>query len=268
MMDATGVKELLSRVHECREDYTLSFSGKKSGKENGHYRPGVRKIVIHDGNFLSDAGALNEHLLLYTAIHELAHHVTCTEAGQNGPRAHTKLFWAVFHDLLEAAEAAGVYRVEVDGEVGELVAEARRISAEIAALERKLGEVIMKIAEACERKGLRAEDVIERKAQLSRKTMDNCVKARKLNLPEGTVMDVQRAAVRERDEYRRALITRGGMKGKSVAQLKRPPGPPREKNEESRLRGEKDRLEHAIARLSARLREITEKLKRLEGETA
>jgi hypothetical protein len=266
-MDAREVKEALLRVHECREDFTLVFSGKKNGRENGHYRPFRREITIHEANFTRD-GVLNENLLLYTAVHELAHHILDTEMGRKGPRSHTKIFWAVFHDLLDKAGEEGVYRPETDAEVDALVEEARRISAEIAALQRSLGQVLKRLAETCERKGIRPEDVIERRAQISRRTMDECVKASDLALPEGTGMDAQKAAVRERDAYRRAVIIRAAMKGKTIAQIERPREERPAAGEEEDLFRKKARLEKTIAALSARLKDVLEKIGRLERETA
>ena len=77
-------------------------------------------------------------------------------------------------------------------------------------------------------------------------------------------MDAQRAAGRERDQYRRARITRDAMKGKSVAQITGPRKWPRAKDGEMDLFLEKERLEAKITSLKARLKTVVEKLGRLE----
>jgi hypothetical protein len=39
-MDQEKVKRLLRSLYECTEDFTVIFSGKKSKKVNGLYKPG------------------------------------------------------------------------------------------------------------------------------------------------------------------------------------------------------------------------------------
>ena len=85
-------------------DFTVVFSGKKSRKVNGLYKPDEREIILHNRNFDDD------NLLMYTAIHEYAHHFhACARGGNLSPRAHTAEFWAILHGLLEKAEAKGIY---------------------------------------------------------------------------------------------------------------------------------------------------------------
>jgi Zn-dependent peptidase ImmA (M78 family) len=66
-MNQDQVKEKLLKLHDCTEDFIVIFSGKKSKKVNGLYKPDKREIIIHNRNLD------NDNLLLYTAIHELAH---------------------------------------------------------------------------------------------------------------------------------------------------------------------------------------------------
>ena len=49
--------------------FTLVFSGKKSKKVDGLYKPAEREILIHNKNMSGDSD------LIYTAIHEFAHHI-------------------------------------------------------------------------------------------------------------------------------------------------------------------------------------------------
>ena len=78
--------------------------GKKSRKVHGLYKPESREIIIHNRNFTND----NE--LLYTAIHEYAHHIQfTTSATPMSVRTHTTAFWNLFHTLLFEAEGKGIY---------------------------------------------------------------------------------------------------------------------------------------------------------------
>jgi hypothetical protein len=147
------VREKLESVHQSPIDYTVIFSGKKSGKVNGLYKPDTREIVIHNKNFGNEDGGLNENLLMFTAIHELAHHVMMAEKGDRSTSAHTQNFWATFHGLLDTAERLGVYCAAIDESTQKLIEEAHSISVRIAGLQRELGRVILAIGESCRENG-------------------------------------------------------------------------------------------------------------------
>ena len=68
-MNQDQVKEILLRLNEDVEEFFVIFSGKQSNKVNGLYHPDTREIILHNRNFE------NDQLLMYTAIHEFAHHV-------------------------------------------------------------------------------------------------------------------------------------------------------------------------------------------------
>jgi hypothetical protein len=84
-MNQDQVKEKLLKLYDCKEEFSVIFSGKKSGKVNGIYKSFEREIVIHNKNFVDDSGDQNEMLLMFTAIHELTHHVLMTEKGKKKP---------------------------------------------------------------------------------------------------------------------------------------------------------------------------------------
>jgi hypothetical protein len=254
-MNQDQVKEKLLELHKCAEDFTVIFSGKKSVRVNGVYRFDERKIIIHNRNFENDENG--ENLLFYTAMHELAHHIQFTELHQKGVRAHTALFFATLDDLAEIAEKKGVYKTPVDEEAQKLINEAKDISRGIAALQRKLGQVLLQLYEACERKGIRYGDVIERKAQISKQTQKKAIRACILNLPEGISADIQEAAVKERNEEKIKAVVHAGLQGKSIDQAKRAVAKPIDREDETvSLMKEKKRIERTIASLKRRLEEI------------
>jgi cysteinyl-tRNA synthetase len=181
----------------------------------------LRFVYFPDWNF--ETGAAGENLLFYTAMHELAHHIMFTERKEKSVRAHTEAFYATLDDLVDVAEDRGLYRLAIDKETSELVAKAQELSREIAALQRELGQVIIQIEKNCKEKNLRAEDVIQRKAQISRKTAKTAAAAYSLKLPEEIRADIQEAAVKQRDEEKRRVIIGAGWKARAQSRQSGPP---------------------------------------------
>jgi hypothetical protein len=263
-MNQDQVKEMLLKLHDCTEDFTLIFSGKKSKKVNGLYRWDKNEIIIHNRNF--ENNARGENLLFYTAMHELAHHIQRTELKQKSARAHTQLFYSILDDLVDAAENKKLYKVEIDKETQDCIDEIRDISCQIAELQRKLGQVIKALEEKCHDKGIRFDDVIERKSQISLKTAKQTIKAHGLNLPEELGSDIQEAVIRERDGEKQAAMIHAARKGKSIAQVNRTVTRPIDQEDETvSLVKEKNRIERTIASLNRRLEEVEEQL-RSKGE--
>jgi chromosome segregation ATPase len=267
-MNQETAKEKLQSIHESPVDYKVIFSGRKSDRVNGLYKYGCDgkrpEIIIHNRNFIRDDGSINENLLMFTAVHELAHHVMAAEKGNKSSRAHSQEFWATFHDLLDIAEGKGVYHAEIDADTQKLIEEAREISARIADLQRELGRVMLAIAKSCQKTGLRSEDIIERKAQISRKSAAIAVGAYKLG-EQNIGMDIQTLAAKEQNGDRREEIIAAAHNGKSVIQAKKAaPSPPCPKEDETEsLEREKRRVERTIESLTRRLEEIKDRLNQL-----
>ena len=74
-MSNDQIKKVLLTLRKSAHDFTVILSGKKSRKVHGLYKPDTREIIIHNKNFTND----NE--LMYTAIHEYAHHLHCERKG-------------------------------------------------------------------------------------------------------------------------------------------------------------------------------------------
>jgi hypothetical protein len=253
------VKELLQKLHQSTIDYTVIFSGRKSGRVNGLYKPDSLEIIIHNLNFVDGDGKQLEDKLMYTAIHELAHHILMTERGQKSRRTHNQRFWETFNDLTDKAEAMGLYKTVISEATQKLITEARDISRRIAELQRKLGTVLLALNESCEKDGVRFEDMAERKAQISKETEKVCITAGRMG-DLGVGADIQEAAAKEKDEEKRAAIIEAGRKGKSVIQAKKAAVPPVERDETSSLIKEKRRLERTIESLTRRLEELEQQI--------
>jgi hypothetical protein len=254
------VKKNLLKLYECAEEFTVIFSGKKNKKVNGLYKPDKKESVIHNRNFENNEAG--DNLLFYTAMHELAHHIQFSENKQKSVRAHTQLFYSILDDLVDIAEKKGLYKTGIDDETKELIEKARDISCKIAEAQRDLGNVLDRLHQVCVKKGIRFEDVIERKIQISLQTMKKAKKAASLEIPEDVGVDIQEAVIKERDEGKREAMIHAAEKGKSVAQAKRSTtAPPTQEDETASLLKEKKRLENTIQNLTRRLEEVAEQLK-------
>ena len=263
-----GVQERLLRLRECREAFTVVFTGKNSSRVNGLYRPSDREILIHNRNITDGEGNVNENRLMYTAIHELAHHVLATEFGEHGRRCHTQLFWSCFHDLLDKAESMGIYRLELDSETLALAERAREISRRIAELQRELGAVLERTDAACRRQGIRTEDVFQRKIQLTVPTWRKAMAAAGLEIcgEDGIGADQQAAMLGARSPEARAAMLEGSRAGKTVEQMKCPaiPSAAGIDDRRERLGRERERLEKTILTLERRLARVNIELIHLE----
>ena len=86
------------------KDFQIIFSGKHSKKVDGLYHPEKQEIIIHNKNFSEENG------LMYTALHELAHHIDFSDnRGKTTRNAHGGEFRAIFHSLLSKAIEMGDY---------------------------------------------------------------------------------------------------------------------------------------------------------------
>jgi len=261
-MTQEQVKENLLKLHDCAEDFTLIFTGKK-GRANGTYNYVTREININNRNF--EVGEIGDNLLFYTAMHELAHHVAMTERNEVGRRSHTKLFYSILDDLTDKAEALGVYRYDAVPEIKTLSEEAVVISAEIAALYRKLGVVLNKLHSACMRNGVRYEDVLKRKVKLSDRMEKKLGKMAALQFPEGIGFEMQETIASAKSDEQREAMRAAADEGKSVAQVKQA-GAVQKKDppdEAESLLKEKGQIEKTIANLEKRLENIISRIEKL-----
>jgi prefoldin subunit 5 len=262
MVNQDQVKDSLMKLYDCKEDFKVLFSGKKSKKVNGLYKRDSREIVIHNLNFQDGDGNQNDMSLMFTAIHELAHHVRIVEMGDKKSNAHNQEFWATFHNLLDVAEKKGIYKAKIDSDVKSLIEEAQEISRQIAALQRELGRVMLAINDACQKKGLRYDDVVERKIQIEKKSVDVAITSYQMG-DHGVGADIQAAAAKERDEDKRAEIIKAGQDGKSVIQAKTFNGTAKPVDQEdttTSLLKEEKRLKRTIELLTRRLKEVEQQL--------
>jgi len=258
-MTQVEVKEKLLAIEDAPQEFTVIFSGKKSKKVNGLYKPDSREIIIHNRNFTDD------NLLLYTAIHEYAHHLhACARGGHLSPRAHTAEFWAILHELLEKAEKKDIYKDVFSGskELEKLTDTIRKkYLTENGNMVKELGQLLLKAHELCSAIGGRYEDYVDRVLRIPRQAASLAVRMHQYNLSPETGADNMRFLAGIPNEEKRLAAENALLTGKSpdtvrIAAREKPEGgDPR-----YLLEKEKTRLERTIASLTKRLEEVEREL--------
>lgn len=258
-MNQDQVKSLLLEVEESPAPFTLVFSGKTNKKVNGLYKPENAEILLHNKNFDSD------NQLIYTALHEYAHHLHHSRRGGiSQPRPHTQEFWAIFHELMQKAEAKGLYNNIFETEPAFLeLTKTIKESCILANGEIMLefGRLLAEASELCRLHKARFEDYIERVLGIPRATASAAVAARQIGLDPRLGWDGLRfvSGIKDPDERTKAIevLSMGASptSAKGILKSCEDPGDPAD-----RLLKEKTRIEHTIQNLSERLEEIERKL--------
>jgi len=258
-MNQDQVKEILLKVEDAPLDFSVVFSGKKSRKVNGLYKVETREIILHNKNFSQD------NLLIYTALHEYAHHLhACKNGGKLSVRAHTQEFWAIFHGLLEKAESKGFYSnaYNESKELSELTLEIReKYIKQNGGLFIELGKLLLKAKDLCEKEGLRFEDYIDRVLCLPRVAANSAVKSWNFNLNPALGADNMRFVASIPNETDREAAENALLAGKSPDSVKIALRKAiKEEDPREKLEKEKHRLEHTIETLTKRLEEVNRSL--------
>ena len=261
-MNQDQVKKKLLSIEEPRLDFTLIFTGKKSKRVNGLYKPDTREILIHNKNFGDEKDG--ENLLMYTAIHEYAHHIHALQRGGNlSARAHTAEFWSILHGLLEKAESRGVYENVFDSSA-ELVKLTDTIRNKYllknGSLIKDLGVQLLKAKELCEAAGGRWEDYVDRVLRIPRQAANLAVRMHQYNLNPETGADNMRFLAGIGNEQTRNAAQAALLSGKSPDMVKTAIKKTPEEDSRTLLEKEKTRLERTIASLIKRLDEVKKEL--------
>lgn len=258
-MNQDRVKEILLGLADCKTEFSVVFTGKKSSMVNGLYKPLSREILIHNRNFQEDSQ------LVYTAIHEYAHHLHCERgAFVPGARVHTNEFWSIFHELLEKAEADGVYRnvFSSDPEFVALTGKIRAIMPENGRLMLEFGKLIVEAESLCRQRFVRFEDYLDRALGVPRTSAGAAMKAYGYQVPAELGWDAMRlvAGIKKPETRTQAIEAfQAGKSPETVKALVKPEKP----SEDPRYRLDKER-----ERLERTIRNLQERLSAVEGELA
>jgi hypothetical protein len=259
-MNQDQVKERLVQLDDEVEEFSLVFSGKTSKKANGVYHPDTREIVIHNRNFE------NDNALMYTAIHEFAHHFHfTTSAVPVGPRAHTLEFRSILHRLLVRAEEIGIYRNPFESDA-EFEALTRRLKTEFlernGEMMKRFGQALIEAERLCQARGARFEDYVERVLSMDRTTATTLMKLHTYNIdPSIGYANMTTVAGLASDE-KRTQAERAFLAGQTPDQVKTAVRAKPEEAEDPvrKLEKERGRIERTIRSLQTRLGEIEERL--------
>ena len=259
------IKKLLVSLRKTDHDFTVILSGKKSRKVHGLYKPDTREIIIHNKNFKND----NE--MMYTAIHEYAHHIQfTTSVTPPSVRTHTTAFWNLLHTLLFEAEQKGIYTNPFDS-----IPEFRDLTKKIrekcltgsGALMKELGKLLIDAHALCEKHGTSFSDYMDRTLALPRTSAAVIMKAHTFDLDPAVGFENMRTLVGIRNETARESAQEDLRSGHTPDMVKTQYGtaaPPRDPREA--LQAERDRLEKGIARMKKRLAEIEKRITALKKE--
>ncbi len=263
-MNQDQVKSILLKLDDKAEPFTLLFSGKESKKVHGLYHPDKQEIIIHNRNFQNDGA------LLYTAIHEFAHHLHFTRSHRPvGSRAHTSAFRRIFHRLLSSAEEMSLMESRWDTH-DDLSLLTRQIRMEFMREQGKIakgfGEALIKAETLCKKYELRFEDYLERILQLDKSTAKVIMRIPQLETPpELGYENMKLIASQKKPEERLALETRL-QAGESRDCARKP-----EEEEiietvshKERLIREKQRIESTIHNLETKLSALNSRIDEIE----
>ncbi len=263
-MNQDQVKVQLSRLQDDVEPYSLIFTGKSSRKVNGLYHPESREILIHNRNFETDSE------LMYTAIHEFAHHVHFTTSPVPvGPRAHTLEFRSILHRLLRKAQETGVYAnpFESDPEFRALTERLRdEFLTRNGQVMKRFGAALIEAEALCRKRGARFEDYVERVLSLDRRTAQTLMKIHRYDIDPTLGYHNMATVAGIAGDERRKRAEQAFLAGGSPDMVKvdvRAGASSDEPDARTALERERNRLQRTIHSLQEKLDEIEERIGRL-----
>jgi hypothetical protein len=260
------VKQKLLKLDPTVEDFTVTFTGKKSKKVDGLYKPDSREILIHNDNFEGDAP------LIYTAIHEFAHHVQFTRTTLPvSSKAHTANFWNIFHNLLLDAEKRGIY-TNVFHEDERFIALTKKIKEDYIApnggLIREFGALLMEAHGLCMKAQASFDDYVDRELGLHRSSAKSMMKISARNVDPRLGYENMRTVASIRDEDTAKAAERAFLEGDSPDMVKvQYASRPRPDSPLKQLYVERDRIEKSLDTLTKKLAEIERRIHDFEEKS-
>ncbi|MFP4521883.1 MAG: hypothetical protein ACLFQK_07030 [Fibrobacterota bacterium] len=259
-MNTDRLKSILRSVAPDTPEFTVIFTGKKSKKVDGLYNIGAMEIIIHNHNDFNNS----ENGIIYTGIHELAHHIQCTETElPPSPRSHNSRFYTIFNNLLCKAEEMGFYSPPFkNSEFEELTARIKTHFLEKSGdLMREFGRTLIEAKNLCAKHGASFEDYINRILNLPRNSVPGYIKSYSMNVNTRLGHDNMKIVSSIEDELKRKEAEKELLSGNNVDAVKskykmKPP----EKDPVKELENEKRRIERAIMRMQDNLLKIQSKL--------
>lgn len=258
-MNQDQVKQKLLKLDPSVEDFSVTFTGKKSRKVDGLYKPDTREILIHNDNFNGDGP------LMYTAIHEFAHHIQFTRSTLPvSSKAHTSHFWNIFHNLLLDAEKRGIY-VNVFHEDERFIALTKKIKDDFIVpngeMIREFGALLMDAHELCTRMQASFEDYVDRELGLHRSAAKSMMKISAREVDPRIGYENMRTVASIRDEDTSRAAEKAFLEGDSPDMVKAQYATrPKADSPLKQLYVERDRIEKSLDTLTKKLAEIERRI--------
>jgi hypothetical protein len=239
------------------EDFTVTFTGKKSKKVDGLYKPDKREILLHNENFKDD------NSLIYTAIHEFAHHIQFTKSHTPiSARAHTIQFWDIFHKLLFVAEEKKIF-INIYKKELKFIDLTKKFKEQFLSVNGRLmkefGKLLLEAHELCREFGVSFEDYADRELQIHRTTAKTLIKMNSYDINPEMGYENMKIVASIRDPEERVLAEEAFAKGKSPDMVKTMfISSPKDETDDKLdyLMEKKDRLIKNIERLQSELENI------------
>ena len=262
-MNQEQVKGKLLKLESKVEDFTLLFSGKASKKVDGLYHPDKQEIIIHNKNFMDD------NPLIYTAIHEFAHHIQYTTSSLPiSARAHTNRFWDIFHKLLRSAEQMNIYNniFKTNNEILDLT---KRIKDDFliknANLMKDFGKLLHEAYELCIKNNASFDDYVDRELLLHHNTAKALIKISGMDINPKIGFDNMKTVASIKDDAVRELAESAFLEGKSPDMVKAEfASPQRVDDALGQLLDERDRLERSLENLTVKLAKVERRIGELK----
>lgn len=255
-MNEDHVKTILIEIEEPSEDFNVTFSGRMSKKVDGLYYPEKKEILIHDRNFTEN------NQLIYTAIHEYAHHIQfCKTTAPVSTRAHTVDFWSIFHKLLFIAEEKGIYInvFETVPEFRELTEKLRRdYLSRNGELMKEFGKILLEAQALCSMHHASFEDYVDRVLRLHRTEAKTIMKTFTMDIKPEIGYENMKTVAKIKDEDARAGVEMAFMENFYTPDMVKAEMN-RKEHFDSRLsflEAERLKLEQSLEKLTARLARV------------
>ena len=264
-MNQEQVKKKLLELDSEVEDFKLTMTGKSSKKVDGLYKPDTREILLHNENFKDD------NQLMFTAIHEFAHHIQFTKSSVPVYiRAHTTNFRQIFHRLLAKAEEKKIYInvFKINEEfirMTELIK--RNFLTENGRLMIEFGKILVDAYGLCIKYGASFEDYLERTLGFSKPNASVLLKIQGMNMNPEVGFDNMKTMARIKDPEEREAAQNAIMEGESPELVKADYVKNRSVNRENKLDNlieEKLKIQKHIDNLHVKLAQLELKIEEIE----
>jgi hypothetical protein len=263
------VKEQLLKIDGDVAEFTVVFSGKESKKVDGLYHPDNHEIIIHNKNFEED------NSLMYTAIHEFAHHVQFTRfAKETTPRAHhTVLFWNIFHKLLKVAEEKGIYAniYETDPRFKELTDRIKdNYLAKNGEIMKDFGKLLIQALDLCQQKHAIFEDYVDRALGMNRTTAKSAMQMFARDVDPVIGYDSMKVVASIKEPRQRQDAVQAFKEGYSQNEVRQSikESKPEPKQTVRKLESQKKHIQKSIEDMQMRLMDVEERIQAMRDAEA